>query len=127
MFQQDFGTRYDRGLYFGGWCPNGVCGTGTADPAKLSGQYFPYLVRDIYGSVVVPESLGNIEPLPYNTNPARLPADLLASAKGLTVVQDGVQSFFYHPYLGTSYLRQVVTGIKALGYQFVSASRVASG
>ncbi|TCO62002.1 uncharacterized protein DUF2334 [Actinocrispum wychmicini] len=125
--QQEFGVRYDRGLYFGGWCPNGACGTGTADLAKMSRQYFPYLIRDIYGSVAVPESLGDIEPMPFNTNPARLPADILANVKGLTVIRDGVQSFFYHPYLGRSYLRDVVIGIKALGYQFVPAATVAAG
>jgi hypothetical protein len=30
-------------------------------------------------------------------------------------------SFFYHPYLGTDYLKQLVTGIKAQGYTFVTA------
>jgi hypothetical protein len=30
-------------------------------------------------------------------------------------------SFSYHPYLGTDYLKQLVTGIKAQGYTFVTA------
>lgn len=127
VFAQNFGTRYERGLYFAGWCPSGACGTGTPDYSKMYGQYFPYLVRDIYGSVVVPEDLGNVEPVPYNTNPARLPADILASAKAVGVVQDGVQSFFYHPYLGTSYLKQIVSGLKSMGYTFVPAGTVAAG
>lgn len=68
-----FTTRYDRGLYFAGWCPGGACGTGVPDYNRLHGQYFPYLVRDVYGSVVVPESLGNVEPEAFNNHPARFP------------------------------------------------------
>jgi uncharacterized protein YdaL len=127
VFANNFGIRYDRGLYFSGWCPAGACGAGTPDYTRIYGQYFPYLVRDIYGSTVVPEDLGNVEPVPFNNNPARLPADILASAQGASVIQDGVLSFFYHPYLGTSYLQQIVTGIKAMGYQFVSEPTLAAG
>jgi hypothetical protein len=69
-----------------------------------------------------PENIGNIEPVAYNTHPVRLPADLVASAKRNLVVRDGVASFFYHPYLGTSYLKQSVEGIQGLGYTFVPAA-----
>lgn len=112
-----FGVRYERGLYF----PGTLRGK-AADHTKLSGQFFPYAVRDVYGSVVIPENIGNIEPEAYNTHPVRLPADLIASAKRNLVVRDGVASFFYHPYLGTSYLKQSVEGIQGLGYTFVAAS-----
>ncbi len=27
------------------------------------GQYFPYVVRDIYGTKVIPETVGNVEPV----------------------------------------------------------------
>jgi uncharacterized protein YdaL len=127
VFAQNFPTRYDRPLYFGGWCPDGKCGTGTPDYGQAYGQYFPYLVRDIYGSKDIPEDLGNVEPLPYNNHPARLPADILSSAHAASVVRDGVQSFYYHPYLGLDYLPQLVTGLKSMGYQFVSANTVAAG
>jgi uncharacterized protein YdaL len=127
VFQTVFGKRYDRGLYFGGYCPNGVCGAGAPQYNRLNGQYFPYLVRDIYGSVVIPEALGNVEPEPFNNHPARLPADLIANAQAMSVVNDGVASFFYHPYLGVSYLQQTVAGVKAAGFQFVSAGTVAAG
>jgi uncharacterized protein YdaL len=127
VFAQNFGTRFDRGLYFGGWCPAGACGTGTPNYSKLYGQYFPYLVRDIYGTTVVPEDLGDVETQSYNNHPPRFPADILASAKGASVITDGVQSLFYDPTLGTSYLQQIVTGIKSMGYQFVPVSAVANG
>jgi uncharacterized protein YdaL len=112
-----FGVRYERGLYF----PGTLRGK-AADATHMSGQFFPYGVRDVYGSVVIPENIGNIEPEPFNQHPARLPADLVASAKRNLVVRDGVASFFYHPYLGTEYLKQTVTGIQGLGYTFVPAS-----
>ncbi|WP_250031400.1 DUF2334 domain-containing protein [Paractinoplanes maris] len=117
-----FGKRYDRGLYF-----PGVLTGAKIDYAKQFGQFFPYTVRDVYGSVVVPENIGNVEPDAFNNHPARLPADLIGAAERNLVVRDGVASFFYHPYLGTDYLKQVVTGVKAEGYTFVPAATMLAG
>ena len=83
-------------------------------------------MRDVYGSAIVPENIGNIEPEAFNNHPARLPADLIASAKRNLVVRDGMASFFYHPYLGTAYLKQTVEGIQGLGYTFVTANATIS-
>ena len=116
-FNTLFSTRYDRGLYF-----PGLLTGGTVDATKLDGQFFPYSVRDVYGTAVIPENIGNIEPLPFNNHPARLPADLVANAKANLAVRDGTASFFYHPYLGTDYLKQTVTGIQGLGYTFVAGT-----
>ena len=116
------GKRYDRGLYF-----PGVLTGAKFDYTRQFGQFFPYTVRDVYGSVVIPENIGNVEPDSYNNHPARLPADLLASADRNLVVRDGVASFFYHPYLGTDYLKDLVTGIKAKGYTFVSGDQMLAG
>lgn len=112
--RQRYTTRYERSLY-----PYGAVAR-TPDYTKQAGQFFPYLVRDVYGSVVVPENLGNIEPEPYNQHPARLPADLIAAARANLVVRDGVASFFFHPYLDLQYLKETVEGLKALGYTFVA-------
>ncbi|MEV4635730.1 polysaccharide deacetylase family protein [Actinoplanes sp. NPDC049548] len=116
------GKRYDRGLYF-----PGVLSGGKIDYTRQFGQFFPYTVRDVYGSVIIPENIGNVEPLPFNNHPARLPSDLVASAKRNLVVRDGVASFFYHPYLGTDYLKQLVPGIKAQGYTFVAGDSMLNG
>jgi uncharacterized protein YdaL len=110
-----FTTRYERSLYFGG-----LLSGGAINYSRVNGQFFPYVVKDLYGTKVLPENIGNIEPDAFNNHPARLPADLIASAKANLVVRDGFASFFYHPYLGTAYLRTTVTGIKALGYTFVA-------
>jgi uncharacterized protein YdaL len=115
-----FGKRYDRGLYF-----PGVLTGAKPDYTRQFGQFFPYSVRDVYGSVVIPENIGNVEPEPFNNHPPRLPADILASADRNLVVRDGLASFFYHPYLGTAYLQTLITGIKAQGYTFVSGDSVA--
>ena len=116
------GKRYDRGLYF-----PGVLTGAKFDYTRQFGQFFPYTVRDVYGSVVIPENIGNVEPEAYNNHAARLPADLLASADRNLVVRDGVASFFYHPYLGTDHLKDLVTGIKAQGYTFVSGASMLAG
>ncbi|WP_205746321.1 DUF2334 domain-containing protein [Dyella amyloliquefaciens] len=127
VFNSMFAARYDRGLYATGWCPNGVCGTGTPNYTEIYGEFFPYLVRDIYGTVVIPEQLGNVELVEFNNNPPRFPADILLSATSNTVIKDSVMSFFFHPYLDISYLQQIVTGIQAMGYTFVPAATVKQG
>lgn len=127
VFHADFAYLYQRGLFAAGWCPNGVCGTGAPDYTEIYGQFYPYLVRDIFGSVVIPEQLGNVELVEFNNNPPRFPADILFSANCNTVIQDSVQSFFFHPYLNISYLQQIVAGLKAMGYTFVPASTITKG
>jgi len=38
-----------------------------------------------------------------------------------------VASIFYHPYLGTSYLKTLVPSLKQMGYTFVPASAMLAG
>lgn len=127
VFQPAFTARYDRGLFAAGWCSNGACGSGIPDYTRIYGQFYPYLVRDIYGSVVIPEQLGNVELVEFNHNPPRSPADILYSANRNAVIQDSVQSFFFHPFLNISYLKQIVAGLQAMGYTFVPADTVKQG
>ncbi|WP_433058425.1 DUF2334 domain-containing protein [Dactylosporangium sp. CS-033363] len=106
-------ARYEQVLYF-----NGILGgAGT----RSVSQYFPYLVKDAYGTPVIPETLGNVATQRFNQHGVRLAPDLLASAKRQLVVRDNVASFFYHPFLGLQYLPQLIEGIQGLGYTFVSA------
>jgi hypothetical protein len=86
----------------------------------VAGQYMPYTVRDVYNMKVLADTLGGIEPQPYFSYPARLPADIIADAQRNLVVRDGWASFFYHTYDSISYLQQAVTGLKGLGYTFVA-------
>jgi uncharacterized protein YdaL len=132
-----FAVRYDRGLYYSGLLSGGPVdppqpkGKGQAkkgDPtgglnnvnhARMIGQFFPYVVKDVYGSKVLPENLGNPAEAWFNY-PERTGAQIVADAKRNLVIRDGFASFFYHPFLGTAGLGQIIDGIQALGYQFVS-------
>lgn len=125
-----FGKRYERSLYFFGTLTGAPPSYGT-----IMGQYFPYAVTDVYGAKVLPENLGNFEPHAYNTNPPRYPADVVRVAKQNLVVRDGFASTFFHPYYydasivaddgvtrGDQALKDIVSGIQATGYTFVSCS-----
>lgn len=114
-----FGVRYDQGTYFDGLCPDGDCTKQSDKAGELFQQFFPYLVRDVYGSVVVPENLLNVSSA-YNNNPPRTVQNVLDTAAAMSVIRDGVVSTFYHPFLGVDRLAQLVEGIKNLGYTFVS-------
>ncbi|GAA2517799.1 DUF2334 domain-containing protein [Pilimelia columellifera] len=111
-----FAARYERAMYY-----SGVLSGGKVDPERWASQYFPYAVRDVYGSAIIPETLGNVSSQRYNQNGIRTPADILASAKRQLVVRDGVASFFYHPFLGLEQLPELIEGIQAMGYTFTSA------
>ncbi|MFF4352399.1 DUF2334 domain-containing protein [Streptomyces sp. NPDC001530] len=115
VFSSNFSARLERSLYFAG-----TLSGASSDPNRFIGQFFPYVVRDVYGTKVIPENIGNYEPEAYNNHPPRLPADLIASAKANLAVRDGFASFFYHPYFPLQPLKDTIAGIKALGYTFVS-------
>lgn len=110
-----FSTRYDRTLYF-----RGVLTGGTVDHSRMVGQLFPYVVRDVYGTKVLPENVGNVEPEDWFQYPKRLPAQIIADAQRNLVVRDGFASFYFHPFFDISYLKQTVEGIQAAGYTFVA-------
>jgi uncharacterized protein YdaL len=112
-------TRYERELFFGGLL------TGTPDPGRVFGQFFPYAVHDVYGTTVLPENLGNYEAVLYNNNPPRSAADVVANARANLVVTQGVASFFFHPDYPLAELQKIVTGITGLGYTFVPAMSLA--
>jgi uncharacterized protein YdaL len=116
--RQRFEARYERSLYYIGVLQHGVI-----DHAKYAGQFFPWAVTDVYGSSVIPESLGN-ETQPYNQHPGRTPQDIVDSANANLAIRDGVASFFWHPWLvgagSIEHLRTIVRGIKAAGFTFVT-------
>ncbi|OLV17391.1 DUF2334 domain-containing protein [Deinococcus marmoris] len=92
------------------------------------GQFFPYPVRDVYGTLVVPENLGNIQPT-YRSDAVLEAAE---ANKGLSCAYASV---FVHPYLmADNYagadkltkasLTALITGIQAKGYTFVNPLNV---
>jgi uncharacterized protein YdaL len=110
-----FDTVYQRETYFGG-----ILGANPPDPARSLNLFFPFVVVDPYRWRVLPENLGNYAP-PDSRSP-RLPEDILESANRSRVVRDGIASFFFHPTFDPSILRQIVEGLKARQFVFVSAT-----
>ena len=85
-----------------------------AGPALASEQYFPYPVRDTYGRLIVPENLGFLKVGETDTQP------VVDHARAMLAVRDGVAGFYFHPFLKLEYLKRMVGGIRALGYEFIS-------
>jgi uncharacterized protein YdaL len=112
---QVYGTRYERELFYGGQLSGR-----TADNGHIFGQFFPYVVHDLYGTTIVPENLGNYEPTARNHNPPKPPSYIIDNARAELVVRQGVASFFFHPFFKLTFLQQIVAGIQSLGYDFVS-------
>jgi uncharacterized protein YdaL len=110
-----FKIRYEREIF-----ASGQLGGQPPNYSRIFGQFFPYQVHDAYGEQIIPENLGDYEPVSVNNNPPRLPADLIHNAQLNLAVTQGVASFFFDPNEPFSVLQQVVTGIKALGYTFTS-------
>jgi uncharacterized protein YdaL len=110
-----FPVRWERSDYFAG-----LLGKGPIQYQHVEGQFFPYVVHDVYGSKVLPENLGDIAPVTWHTYKQHLPADVLRAARANLVVRDGFAAFYYHPYLPLEYLKHTIEGIKAAGYTFVS-------
>ena len=109
----EFARRFDltsgRILYFSSSTP------------YFAGQFYPYLIEsDVYGQRISPENLGNVEPEPFYDYPARLPADIVRAAEINLVVRDAWASAYFHPYLHLRYLKQVVQGVKQLGYTYAA-------
>ena len=110
-----FAARYDRGQYFSpAWD-----GTPPVSPYIFE-QSTPFLVRDNYGSLVVPENLGYIADPSENASGPNTRKDVLAGAAALLTVRDSVASFFYHPFLGSTDLVGLVRELKSMGYTFIS-------
>jgi uncharacterized protein YdaL len=108
-------TRWERSFYF-----SGLLSGGGVDHSRLAGQRFSYVVRDVYGTKVLPENLGSIEPEPFFQFPTRFPTDILADAARVRVIRDGFASFYFHPFLDIAYLKETVEGLQSAGWEFVS-------
>lgn len=115
-----FVARFERVSYAAG-------PPGHEDLATLTEQTPPYLVRDIYGGPVLPETLGYvIGPHVPKKGPGSI-SEILAGARAQKVVGDNVAGVYYHPFLGTGPLRRLVDGLRREGYRFVSPCAVLKG
>jgi uncharacterized protein YdaL len=118
---QAFSTRWDRALYYGG-----LLNGSAIDVSHVIGEAFPFVVRDVYGSTVLPENLGDYAPTAWKTFPAHDVSDILASGKAELAIRDSVAGFFYHAFKGVAPLQQIIDGLRAQGWTFVSPAQVAA-
>jgi uncharacterized protein YdaL len=117
---QRFGTRWERGMYYGGFLSGGQI-----DYSHVIGEGFPYVVRDVYGTTVLPENCGPYAPEAFYGFKPHTVADILAAADAQLVVRDGVAGFYYHPFEGLDALKQIVAGFQARGLTFVQPTQLA--
>ena len=101
---------------------------------RQNGQLYPYeIYGDVYGQRVFPENIGNVEKdLNVQVLETRVVSQMLTDAKRNLVLRDVWGSGFYHPYYlqppywaGTNTLKNndlndLLSGLKNLGYKFVS-------
>jgi uncharacterized protein YdaL len=117
---QAFSTRWERGMYYGGYLTGGQI-----DYSHVIGEGFPYVVRDVYGSTVLPENCGPYAPEAFYGFKPHTVDDILAAADAQMVVRDGVAGFYYHPFEGLDALKQIIAGFKARGLTFVQPTQLA--
>jgi len=117
---QRFGTRWERGMYYGGYLTGAQI-----DYSHVIGEGFPYVVRDVYGTTVLPENCGPYAPEAFYGFRPHTVADILAAADAQLVVRDGVAGFYYHPFEGLDALKQIVAGFNARGLTFVQPTQLA--
>ncbi len=102
---------------------------------RWNGQFFPYeIYGDVYGQRLIPENLGNSQPF-KNAHVIRTRSveQMVRDAKRNLVIRDSWASFFYHPFLFSSFesggrgyypgdpaeLKFLLSEIKKLGYEFI--------
>ena len=82
--------------------------------AIVAGQ-LPYIVKSTYlnGMLIIPENLDY-----YDGDEFTVEA-LLARAKSITKVQDGVAGLFFHGYLPSAPLDSILTSMKEMNFEFL--------
>ena len=85
-------------------------------------QYAPYVIHDEYGNNRIPETLGYYDPNGTNGS-INLPSDMVYFANQIQCVRGGWAGCYYHWFLGTTALQQLVEGLKSAGYTFVDPSK----
>ncbi len=82
-------------------------------------QFFPYVIKqDMYGEKIIPENLGYV-PLGTPKEEEQAVQDILEAAKENLYVRDGYATAFVHPFMPLNLLKQIVEGIRGLGYTYV--------
>ncbi len=110
--------RYSRDEYADGLL------TGKPSTGDNIGMRIPYRAMDPFGSIVLPENVGNYAPQSYSGHEVRDVNLLVNNARANLVVRESTASFFFHPFLPVERLEEIVNGIRGLGYTFVPATEM---
>lgn len=111
-FAKDFQYSMDRVLTFA---------TDNSSNLHYLIQPSPYTFTDEYGNFRVPETMGYCDP--YGTSGlVNLPSNMVGYANAISCVRGGWAGMYYHWFLGTANLQQLVQGVQAAGYTFVNPS-----
>jgi hypothetical protein len=86
-------------------------------------QFSPLTFTDEHDTPRVPETIGYVDPNGNANTGGALPVNLIARAQANLAVRDGWAGMYFHWMLDPSLLNQLITGVKALGYQYVQTSQ----
>jgi len=112
VFEKDFWYSMDRVLTFA---------TNNASNLEYLIQPSPYTFIDEYANYRLPETIGYCDP--YGTSGIiNLPANMVGYANAIGCVRGGIAGMYYHWFLGTTMLQQLVQGIQGAGFTFVNPS-----
>jgi len=112
VFGTEFAYSLDRVLTFA---------TDTSGNLQCLVEYSPYVFDDEYGNHRIPETLGYCDPN-GSSGKVNLPADMIGYAQAVECCRGGWAGMYYHWFLGTTMLQELVSGIKGLGYTFINPS-----
>lgn len=84
----------------------------------------PFIYRDTHGIKRIPETVGYIDPYGWAPagvllQPPNYPSDVVRRARALKVVRNSWAGCYFHWYLDPAYLKEMVNGIRDLGFEFV--------
>ena len=88
-------------------------------------QFFPYVIdKDMYGQKIYPENLGYV-PLGKPKEMEKAVQELIEAARVNLYVRDGFATAFFHPFLPLNLLKELVEGVKRLGYTYIDIKQEA--
>lgn len=85
-----------------------------------------YPVVDSFGMLRLPETLGYVTTPQFSGISNAMPSDMVSRAQNIKCVRDGWAGMFFHWFLDVSLLQELVTGIQADGFTFVSPTAAAT-
>lgn len=83
-------------------------------------QFFPYIIeKDLFGQKIYPENLGYVPLEEEKSVSENHIQSLIANARTNLYVRDGFASCFFHAFVDLDLLKELVDGIRDLGYTYI--------